>query len=73
MISKSMLRHLMHVGSKNTDIAKIFNACRSLVARFIKCYGLIYFLRNPEYDNEIVNPIKTLATLAPQVISAPKA
>ena len=54
MISKSILRHLMHVGSKNTDIAKIFNACRSLVARFIKCYGLIYFIRDPEDDNEIV-------------------
>ena len=43
LIDKDMLRYLTSIGSKNTDIDKIFNVGRNLVARCVKFHVLIFF------------------------------
>ena len=45
LIDKDMLRYLTSIGSKNTRIAKILNACINLVAHCVKVHVLIVFLK----------------------------
>ena len=40
MINKDMLRRLTSIGSKSTDVTKILNVGRNLVARCTKFQGL---------------------------------
>ena len=54
MINKDIQRHLIPIGSRNTDVTKIFNVGKHLVARCVKHHGLKNILRDPEYDNVIL-------------------
>ena len=54
MISKDTLQHSMFLGIPNTDIAKLFNAGRELLAHWIKCYESHNVLRDLDDDNEII-------------------
>ena len=62
MINKDTLRHLVFIGSKNSDITKIFIAGRHLVARFIKHHRLTDILREPEDDNAILQMLLEVHT-----------
>ena len=44
----------MSIGSKNTNVAKILNAGRNLVARCIKYHGLTNVMSNSEDSNVIL-------------------
>ena len=43
---KDVLKCLMTAGTNSTDIAKIIKVHRSMVARWIKEYGLEFFYNN---------------------------
>ena len=43
IMNKDMLMHLMSIGSNNTDVTKIINAGRNLVAHCVKFHGLTDF------------------------------
>ena len=66
----------MPIGFNKTDIAKIFNPDRNLVAHWIKNRELTDVLKEPEDDNAILQILrevrqfhKTLAIIMPQVTS----
>ena len=54
MIKKDTLKCLTSIGQKNTDLPKLFNFSRILVARRIKFHGLTNVLRETEDDNDII-------------------
>ena len=55
MMNKGVLRNLMSIVSKNTDITKIFNVGRNLAVRCIKFQGLTDIPIDPEDYNEIAH------------------
>ena len=66
MINKDILKHSIDIGLKKTDIAKIFNVGRILVARCVKFHGLTYVLRAPE-DDEITQMLRDVHQFQPNV------
>ena len=50
IIDKDMLKYLMTAGTTNTDIYKIFNVNRNMVARWIKENELANELEEPNDD-----------------------
>ena len=60
MINKYILRHEKSISYNNTDITKMFNVGRSLLARSIKHYGLIDSLREPEDYNKTLQELREI-------------
>ena len=58
IIDKDMLKYLITIGTSNTDIAKIFNVHRNMVALRIKKNESENTLEEPADDRVIVNPLK---------------
>ena len=58
MINKDALSHLMPIGSKNTDVAKIINMGINLVTLCAKFHGLVDVLREPEDCNKIIQILR---------------
>ena len=53
-----MLRHFISIRFKNTNISKIFNVGRNLIARCIKFHGLKDTNREPEDNDEITEMLR---------------
>ena len=60
MINKDMLQHLLSLGIPNTEIAKLFNVGRALIARWMKCHQLFNVLREHEDDNDSIQILREI-------------
>ena len=67
MINKYMLQCFLSLGLKPTEISKLFNVGRALVARWMTFHQSSNVLKEPEDDNEIIQILRETQKFYPNV------